>query len=269
MISICLIYSNERLPQTEQVIEYLKVLPYYKAFDLIQICDGEPSVVFDRFRPIVVPRRNPGFFCRADLWNGGIGIATKNVVLILDCDRLPHPDFFGKAATLEEGSVLYCSKLYQLWKHESLSTIVQYFDRPIPLTFARQDFRVVVDNGTIRPAKNPMSGCVAFWRSDYEKSGGLSTDFIGWGFNDTDYYLTAYMYGLKFVAAPLTEFHLYHDYTISRWRLLSMNAWNAVRFYDKWRMPIHRDVQRLLEYLGTTANFVRSTSLETFLEVVG
>jgi len=268
MLSICLIYSNERLPQATQVVEYLQMLKYYEAFDLIQVCDGDPNIVFTNFRPLIINRRNPQFFCRADLWNNGIDAATKNIVIILDCDRLPHPLFFNMAATLKNNHILYCEKLYQLWRHEPLPKIIKHFTGPVPLTIAKPDFRVTIDDGTIKPAKNPMSGCVAFWKKDYQATGGMSPDFMGWGFNDTDYYYTAYMYGLKFDAAPLSEFHLYHSYTISHRRHLAMNVWNAIRFYDKWRIPIHYDIYNIVTYLGTTVDFIRTIPFELFLEMV-
>lgn len=188
---------------------------------------------------------------------------------MIDCDRLPHQDFFDAITVLEPGQVAYCSKLYQISKPETLSTIVNYFTNPISPDFAKLDARATITQGTIKPTKNPMSGCVAFWVSDYYKSGGMSTDFVGWGFNDTDYYMKAYTSDLKFLAYPFLEFHLHHDYTIPKRQWLAMNAWNAVLFYDKWKLPLHEDLDQLFDYLGVTADFIRNMPLDLFTETVG
>jgi glycosyltransferase involved in cell wall biosynthesis len=268
MISVCLIYSEERRTQATQVVEYLTTLPYSATYDLIQVCDGEPKHIFEQFRPVIVKRRSHDYFCRADLWNAGIETAKKRVVVILDCDRIAHPEFFNKAAALDRSHILYCPRLYQLRQDENLETIISYFKKPISQSFAKPDFRVVFDGGTIKPSKNPMSGCVAFIKEDYLSTSGLSPEFVGWGFNDTDYYAEAYFKGFYFDTLPYPEFHIYHGYEISRLKLLAMNAWNSIKFYDKWRLPIHPDLYHLYKIFNTTPQFIRQTTLSDFLEAV-
>lgn len=269
MISLCLIYSDNRLLQATQVVDYLSYLPYVSTYELLQICDGQPNFVFPSFKAVVVNRTDNDFFCRADLWREAVATANKRVVVILDCDRIAHPSFFGAAAMLQPKHVLYCPHLYQLLKQERLETIVSHFNKSIPHTFARPDFRVVIDKGTIRPAKNPMSGCVAFLKDDYLSTAGLSKEFVGWGFNDTDYYTQVYFEDFVFDTVMFPEFHIYHDYEIPRRILLAMNAWNSVKYYDKWRMPIHNDMLATYEYFRTTPEFIRQTTLQMFLKLKG
>jgi hypothetical protein len=268
MFSICVIYSKSRRQQAQYVYTYLSKLPYYRSFDKIAICDGEPDYVPDDFTPIIVPRST--YFCRAKWWSCGIEAAKKNIVIILDCDRLPHPTFFNRAALLPPLTFLYCEKLYQLIEKVSFPTVINLLmnPQPPPPKLAVPDFRVLINDGTIQPGKNPMSGCVAFWKETYQKTGGLDPHFQGWGFNDTDYYMTAYAAGCHFLGLDLKEFHLQHPYEVPKRVLLGMNAYNGVHFYDKWRLPLHEVIINILQELGLTQEIARPTTLDQFLQLI-
>jgi hypothetical protein len=264
MISVCMIYSNGRLPQAVQVAKYISACPY--TLDLIQVCDGDPDHKLPGYRQIVV-KRHLRHFRRSDLWSGGIGEARFPRVIVIDCDRLPHAELFRRAATLEPRQVVYCTRLYQLLRPFKNPFIEAHLNgRPITSDFAKPDFRVVLEHGSIRPAKNPMSGCVALWRRDYFDVGGMSQEFVGWGFNDTDFYMKALFGGLKFIPLDLPEFHLHHGYEVPKRTLLAMNAWNAVRFYDRWGLEVHPELDTVFEALHTTQEFIRHIPLELFLD---
>lgn len=268
MISICLIYSNERKPQALQTLEYLSYLPYKQHFDLIQVCDGQPNHLLPQCRQVIVPRIDHQFFCRANLWNAGIEAAKNDIITILDCDRIVHPQFFSATLHLQPGEVVFCSKLYQLLGPVALRDLVDNFSIANITLNARPDFRFCLTSGTLKPGKNPMSGCVSFWRPSYFEIGGLSKDFLGWGFNDTEFYVRSYFRGWKYIELPLREFHLYHEYEVPRRTLLAMNAWNAVQFYDLWSLPYPAEIWSLFEFLRVTPQFLRQLSLKQFIGVL-
>ncbi len=181
---------------------------------------------------------------------------------MMDGDRIPHPDFFTAAAIIEPNEFLYCKYLYQAPYDLPIDIINYLIQNPGHPLYP--DFRVELADGTIRAAKNPMSGCTAFRRTTYQNS-GANTGFYGWGFNDTDYYLSAYYVGCTFRGLDLPEIHLYHPYEISKRALLAMNAWNGVKFYDKWSLPIHADILGILKELNLNLQLARTTTLDDFI----
>ncbi len=194
--------------------------------------------------------------------------AHGEIVMIMDNDRLPHPNFFASAETLSSQSVLCCQRLYQLLEPMFTCDIIKMFDHGPMEGKVRPDFRIRLANGTIAAAKSPMSGCVAFHKQDFIDVGGLDRSFRGYGFNDTDFYVKCYFLGFNFINLDLPEFHLYHDYDINKNILLAMNLWNGIKCYNKWCLPICNDILEIAKFLQVDMDYVRTTSFDDFLNLV-
>ena len=218
-------------------------------------------------RHVIVGRRMPDFFCRADLWQAGVEASRGDRIVMLDCDRIADGRFFHAANQIVEGEALYCSNLYQACENVHGNVLRGRFSGPVGVDVASPDGRALLTGGTLRPRKNPMSGCVAFDRRTYAQDPWFSREFVGWGFNDSDAYVKAFFCGVKITGLPLREFHLHHDHGVRRRKLLAMNAWNSVLFHDKWMLNPHEDLSQLYAHLCVDPAFLRQISLQEYLEI--
>lgn len=268
MISAAIIHSNTRAEQIRNTLTYLKEI--VRVDEIIIINDGPLCLTEHEFKVINV-NRSSHLFCRAKLWDAAINASTHETVIILDGDRLPHRSFFESARSILAKEVMYCEHLMQANYHLSYAEYVSYICKsPFVLDDSRfrRDERELISNGTIPPKKNPMSGCVAFRKSDYIAWGGMSHRFKAYGFNDVDCYARAYFYGCKFTNVDCLEVHMYHTRETNSRHFLAMNAYNGVLFYDIWNLPVHSDVIHLLTCLHATVADARSYDLIGFCNYV-
>lgn len=216
--------------------------------------------------------RSDDLYCRADTWQAAVNAARHEIIIIIDCDRIPHPTFFQMLdqhlSGAKEATYVYCKDLYQLTKSIDDVMLWELIDVPNAGSLTKRETRCTVASGTILPAKTPMSGCVAFRKETYGRAGRFSREFKGWGFNDTDCYLSAFWSGAKFVEIDCGELHLYHDYSVSRPILLAMNGWNGVKFYDKWKLSIPRGIRELLYNIGADVQLARTLTLSEFVSYI-
>jgi hypothetical protein len=208
-------------------------------------------------------------FCRAMLWDAAIKNAKHETVIILDGDRLPHYSFFSRAVHLNNGEVLYCKHLMQAKESMALIDYMRYLsDFSLDDVRFKHDHRGMISNGSMPPLKNPMSGCVALRKLDYDAFGGMSHKFKGYGFNDSDCYMRAYMHGCDFIQVNCPEIHMYHERELPHQHFLAMNAFNGVLFYKIWDLPIHGSVLSLLSHLRATVEDACSYNLMGFINFV-
>lgn len=118
-----------------------------------------------------------------------------------------------------------------------------------------------------------MSGCVAFTKKGYYESGGFDGSFVGWGFPDIDFYMSAYNQKYNFIPIECNELHLRHNYidcnySDSRSLVRLMGLYNGVKFCKKWNLPIHDSILRSAEELNIS-NLLNQVSLKDFLNKHG
>lgn len=263
MISIGLLYTNTRAIQATTVATTITSIPYNRTFDLMQIVDGTKYNPLPGFRTITVERKHK-YFYKKELIDTAFNAAKKNVVLIIDCDRLLDKEFIYQAATINKNQCIFCKSIHNLTSQNNNHKL--YTDQLDSV--ATIENRVEFRDGTIEPAKTPTSGAFALHKSDYLRKPTWNSDFIGWGFNDTDLYTHLYFNGIEFISTNHTEVHLYHQYEIPKIKLLAMNAWNGIKYYRKWNLPIPTTMSELFSYLRVEMNTVQDTTIEQFINHV-
>lgn len=259
MISVAVLSSIFRLDQLDDVLSHL---------DKTHVA---PFVVYDQFIPTdhnpaydaIAVKRSGRFYCRGKVWDAAINHSKTDRLMILDGDRIPHPMFIEIATYDKTEDILFIPKLVNMesgYTHSDIMDALNH-DRHNGI-----ELRMNISMGTIGPYKNPMSGCVSFTKSVYHSFGGMSHDFVGWGYNDLDCYITALNYGCNFRSVDTVELHLFHDYEINRNIYLSMNLYNAVRFYHKWKMPIHQTIVKAFDDFDLTIEDAKVLSMMAFIE---
>lgn len=254
MISIAVLSSVFRLQQLDDL---LKLLPK----------NQEIFVVYDDIKPVrcdidyIVVKRRGRFYCRADVWHAAVNRANYDRILLLDGDRVPHPDFITHIINDSSSDLIhYPTSIINLGNGYKPCDIITAF------TLSPDEHRLIAGSEAIGPRRNPMSGCVSFTKSSYHKWGGMSPEFVGWGFNDIDCYCKALKADCKFMGHMLPEVHLYHDYEVSRFIFMMMNAYNGVKFYHKWCLSIHPLILGTMEKFNCTVYDALNLSLSAFIE---
>lgn len=247
-IGIFIIVGEGREEQLRTTMSYLdRVTP---GIERLLITDGDIDVGY-LSRPLY---RNQKLFSFPDAIYTGFSSVKSDIPIYLDCDRIPDPAFFDAARTLRHGQLIACKNLYFV---DTISS---------PQHTWQEDFRIEdVSIKTTISRKNVMSGCVAMRKSTFEAI-DIDRSFVGCGFIDYDLAMSAQSKGFEIILLNLVERHLKHPPSESTKKFKLHNAWNGVRFYDKWGLEINEPILRLVKQLGIDLDEMRRHTLDYLVD---
>ena len=279
MISIFVMYSSDRKSAFQIMLEFLKEMELYDSCQKTLVADQNCNFYPDGWEVVKVPRIN-GKFCWADMWNAGVGTAINDIVLYLDSDRLLKSDFLKIVMDkIVPKTFVFTSNHYMLLKEcdfafckELLYSIgdVDFFSRFAGTIEFEPKYTVPNHNY----GKNVMSGCVAFHKEDYWKSGGVDRWYCGHGaFADTDYHNQVHQMGYNFLNIEVPELHYFHhkksgDKNLSKLDIYKLSIDNFIYYCDKWRIPLSKaasmahqaGAKKPLSYVKKRLSFLKESS---------
>lgn len=268
MLSIFILYSADRLPQLRLTVECLRDMPGFFQCQKIICVDGKTNATIPDFDTVEVPRREHGFYCWADCWAAAITAAKFDIILYIDSDRIIPVEFLMKCREIaSENTFVFPKRLYQLKFDVPIALLRSLRDNPKDSNDVYADHRVFNDPIAAIRKKNPMSGCVSFTKETFWRSGGLDPSFCGWGYPDTDYFMTTFKQGCKFIAVDCDELHLHHNYQPGVLQYRLMNLYNGVLFCKKWDLEIPNQIKNLSTNLGIPIRKIQKyDTLQKFMD---
>lgn len=249
-LGLFVIVGEGRDDQFKTQTEYLdRITP---GIEKVLITDGDINIQSNYHTKML--HRHQKLFSFPDAIAEGYQTVKTDVVVYLDCDRIPDGRFFDLARTIKHGQLMACKKLYYV------DTITS------PPDDWEADFRISdVSVQTPTNKKNVMSGCVAMCKSTFQDL-DIDRTFIGCGFADYDLAMSAQDKRFEIILLDLIERHLRHPISAPERQFKILNAWGGVRFYDKWKMPVSTPVLRLLKQLDVTVDEFRRYNLEYLID---
>lgn len=271
MFSVVILYSPDRLSQLQITLSCLREMSYIG--EIIVSVDGKANFN-SSLVDIVIETQRDNYYCWANCINAGIDACTNENILYVDSDRiLPKSYLEISVDLLNDNSFVFPKHLYQLTTDVDINIVRDIRETPSKyFHLMKYDPRVYSHPLDSIRQKNPMSGCVCFTKSGYNRSKGFDASFVGWGYPDTDFYMSTYKQGYCFHAVDCVELHLNHtyddyiDYVLNRSKVRLMGLWNGVKFADKWGVPVGRPIIDSAAELRIPINVVRSYSLAGFLD---
>lgn len=212
-------------------------------------------------RSLVLPIVNENFDIGAAR-NAGAQRAEHEVLVFLDVDCVPAPDFIEKLAAhagQQEGLIMGNPR---------------YLVQPPPQNWQTADLLAYSDFHPHHPEPTlPLkkeynygmfwSLCFAIRRSDFARLGGFDEDFRGYGAEDTDFAFRAKALGLSFFIADARVFHQQHPVYRPPVNHFTDIVRNAYIFYEKWKTwPMEGWLSRfaamgLIDWAGPAATSLR------------
>lgn len=245
MLSIKVHYSPDRLSQLRTCIACLEHTHLYERCEKVLCVDGSTNIEPPGWKIVEVSR--PGlFFSRPKMWREGVEACSNDIIVYLDSDRIIPKFFFQLVRQTMLGqdvNDMFVFPLNHYYIRASCSVDIAESIRENPSEYAHL---LEDDSRSLSPlcinGKNPMSGCVAFSKRCFEKSGGLDPRFEGWRMADTDYFMSCKEQGFRFLPlADCCDFHLHHavDPDVELFYL-----WNGMKFLAKWKLhhPIFKQI---------------------------
>jgi len=252
MLSLFIMFSNDRWKQLDMTISCLKDMKLYDKCQKMLVVDGKPNKVVDGFDAIRVPRLN-NQFSWANMWDAGVATAKYPVILYLDSDRL-LPAYYLESVldSVRDDVFVFTSRHFMVLGDISIENCKQF------LKSGQQD-GVFIDErfvGHLKyeprfwqpvhgPGKNVMSGNTAFTKKTYLRLGGVDPWYRGHGaYADTDFHLHAAANGCEFVDLEVPELHYHHTklddkkLELDEISLYRLGLDNFVYYCHKWGLPM-------------------------------
>lgn len=250
MISLFIIYSQDRKQALETTISLLAEMPLYNQCQKTLIVDGETNIFLPQWKQIEVPRVD-GEFCWSYMWDAGVTSAQYEKIIYLDSDRLFPPSFLELMnQNIADDAFVFTSYHFMMKQElnkDRIKTILHkllndkelqpedYFDS---LVFEPRFGTPVHNYG-----KNVMSGSTGFTKRTFYRLGGVDPWYRGHGaFADTDFHFAAYNGGCSFVDLGLPELHYPHkklannkEVKTMEFRRMCLN--NFIYYCHKWGLP--------------------------------
>ena len=251
MLSLFVMYSNDRAVQWSRTLSRLRIMGGYQDCQKTLVVDGRFAGPNTEFQVVQVPRSEEGF-CWANMWAAGVATARFPVVVYLDCDRLLPSNFLQLAAnSVRDNLFVFTSRHFLVLKDDlSLEDCSKLLDGQIDGLLSDQRFV-----GALRfeprftepvhgPGKNVMSGSVGFTKQTFLRLGGVDPWYKGHGaFADTDFHQTAAAGGCRFLDLQVTELHEHHakldlsGLPLDEVSLGRLGLDNFIYYCAKWRLP--------------------------------
>jgi len=248
LLSIFVMYSNDRVEPFIQMQEFLNEMTLYKDCQKTLIVDGKLAQTYENWDAIEVPRVN-GKFCWGRMWDAGVLSSRNESILYLDSDRLLPKNYLIKVVDkIKDDVFLFTSNHFLMHKVVSTDLCREFIENDD--CFGTSKF-----NGTVQydprfkdpvhgPSKNVMSGSTAFTKKTYLRLGGVDHWYCGHGaYADTDFHYKASLGGCKFVDLKLTELHYMHSKSdngnvVPYEKLKLMSLDNFIYYCTKWSLPL-------------------------------
>jgi hypothetical protein len=271
MVSIFIMFSQDREVQLDYTIRCLEAMRGYEECQKVLVCDGKPRSIPRDFTPIVVPRIN-GQFSWANMWEAGVATAKHEIVWYLDSDRLLPPEYLSLIKDLiSEDVFIFSSRHYFVLKDMSLQVLQDLLPREDFLLDERSLGAFRYESRYVDPppgpGKNVMSGNTAFTKSTFYRLKGVDPWYCGHGaFADTDFHMTAKVGGCTFVDTKVNEFHYHHEKqeggkALSDQELIKLSLYNFIYYLLKWKLPLTYAEYYALQS-GLNRKFVKDTARE-------
>lgn len=251
MLSLFIMYSNDRRKPLEMTISCLQEMEHYESCQKTLVVDGKLEIPVPGFEVIQVPRCE-GKFNWSNMWDAGVATARHQTVLYLDSDRLLPTNYLERVLQeTEDGVFVFTSRHFMLGQDMDLDRCRDFLSRSEEVIFSEGDFlgSMVYDPRYAKPfpgpGKNVMSGNTAFTRKTFLKIGGVDPWYCGHGaFADTDFHTQAGLAGCRFVDLKLPELHCYHtkqddsDTRLDNQSLRRLGLDNFIYYCHKWGYPM-------------------------------
>lgn len=249
MISLFIMFSNDRLNQLELTIASLEGMEGYSSCQKTLVVDGRCAHNVPGWSKIEVPRIG-GKFCWGNMWAAGVSTARHQKILYLDSDRILPKNYLSLIESrMEENAFLFTSRHFLALKELSKPLCSEFLENPDNVFMDERflgamRFEARFQNPVHGPGKNVMSGNTAFTKKTYLRSGGVDKWYCGHGaFADTDFHMRAAQVGCKFIDLQVPELHCHHskqgesgeDLDDKTLRMAGLD--NFIYYCDKWGLP--------------------------------
>lgn len=167
--------------------------------------------------------------------NFGVSKASKDLVALLDSDRILPRGYFDKLnLELKRGQFASCKRMFNITSDCSDEQI------------ETEDFEFAEEERSMTwevRRKNLFSGNTTFFKKDYLDVGGMDESFVGYGFADNDMTINVVSKGMTPVWSDVVEYHLHHEKSVMedgglvgfvQYRKTSQS--NLNRFLKKWKL---------------------------------
>lgn len=207
-------YSLDRRQALDATIACLKDMPEYDSIQKTLVVDGKTNEPVDDFDIVQVPRL--GGFCWAYMWDAGVMTAQYDVVVYLDSDRLLPTNFLTLVKDTPDDEFRFPSRHFMMLSPLDLTLCKRFLANPDCLLdeefIGRLRFEKRMQYPFHGPAKNVMSGSVAFTKKTFCRLGGLDPWYCGHGaYADSDFHQHAANEGCRFKDLDIPELHYPHD----------------------------------------------------------
>lgn len=269
MISIFVMYSNDRKAHLESTISCLQDMPLYQECQKTLVVDGRTNYRPEGWGIVEVPRF--GDFCWANMWDAGVGTAKFPIVLYLDSDRLWPQNLLQEVVEkTKDNNFLFTANHFLIIDDMPLELCKKF------LVDFVQDKGAVADSSYVGKlrfdprygqcihayGKNVMSGGTAFTKRTYYALGGVDPWYKGHGaYADTDFHFTAQLAGCQFIDLGLPELHLSHnklikDKVLSDKELHLLALDNYLYYCVKWGIPMSL-VESMAHEIGLDKRYIK------------
>lgn len=251
MISIFIMFSNDRVSQLENTLSCLEDMTYYEDCQKTLVVDGNPLVLVPNFDTISVPRID-GQFSWSNMWAAGVCTARHDIVLYLDSDRLLPSNYLKLLLeSVKDNLFVFTSRHFMMIEDLDVQECKKLLQDPRPGIFMEEPYigkfccEPRYQNPFPGPGKNVMSGNTAFTKSTFFKLGGVDPWYRGHGaFADTDFHMQAAQAGCEFIDLAVPELHCKHPKLDSdgaelanhQFRLIGLD--NFLYYGHKWQLPL-------------------------------
>jgi hypothetical protein len=239
MISFVIIYHPCRENNLNQTLRFLAERePKCLSGELITVCQTSGDRPKSSFLEHQHYNLEINTYKKPLLCNFGVSKAKHQIVALIDSDRiLPRGYFERNAKLVGETTFVTTLNLIKLSKEASDAEInagqYEFWN----------DFRCR-DNAMF--SKNMFAGNTLMRRDHYLSLGGMSDEFVGYGFSDTDMTMKAIKSNSEMIYVNELELHLWHPRNID-WEGQNLTsdtfkiitAINALIYCNKWRLFVN------------------------------
>lgn len=247
LLSIFVMYSNDREDAFLMTLRFLKEMPLYSDCQKILVVDGKINRLYEDWNIVEVPRID-NRFCWAKMWDAGVFSSCNENILYLDSDRILPKQFLTKVTeNLKDSVFLYTSQhfmMHKLVSYEDCCSFLNEEDPYNPKFMGMFKFEPRFSKPIHGPSKNVMSGSTAFTKRTYIDLGGVDHWYCGHGaYADTDFHYQSFLHGCEFVDLKLNEIHYIHEkkgvdgLNVSNEKLQEMSLNNLIYYCNKWELP--------------------------------
>lgn len=222
-----IIPTKDKLTRLRLILEALQY-QVNETIEVIVVLDGcRPEVIaeFDglpfHYHPKkIISDRNVG---RAAARNLGLRAARGEIVIFLDDDRIPAPDFIARHLAGHEQQCVLIGERKQVDLSEGeITSYVTDFRIERLQEIYRRAYIEIFNNLTKKVLLSPHShfrwlglatGNVSIARADLIKTGGFDENFTGWGYEDIELGYRLFREKIPFIKdSSIINYHLIHEH---------------------------------------------------------